>query len=104
MSSANWETPKSGEPGTETVLNKKAWHQVFDAAVEEARRQNTALSVIFIDVNHFKDVNDSLGHVYGDQVISDIKNILSENVRLNRNRPGKNTDTIFARETGLDSL
>lgn len=104
MSSAKWETPKPGEMGRETVLDKKAWHQVFDEAVAEAQRQNTALSVIFIDVNHFKDVNDSLGHAYGDQLINDIKNLLSENVRLNRNRPGKNTDIIFAGGTGLDSL
>jgi GGDEF domain-containing protein len=103
MSSASWETPKSGESSIETVLDKKAWHQAVDTAVEKSQRENTPLSVIFIDVNHFKDINDSLGHLYGDRIIDDIKELLAKNVRLNKNRPGKNTDLVFSSETDFST-
>ena len=82
----------------ETVMDKKTWHRTVEDAALEAQRRGTPLSVIFIDVNHFKDINDSLGHAYGDQVIAEIQGILSKNLRLDKNRPGKNNDLIFVNE------
>ncbi|WP_325346042.1 GGDEF domain-containing protein [Xylophilus sp.] len=53
------------------VLNRGALMDVFEAAVERARRQRTALSVLLLDLDHFKAVNDTHGHQAGDRVLQD---------------------------------
>lgn len=61
----------------ETVLDKKNWHEAVDSAVISARKTGNSVSVIFIDVNSFKQINDTLGHVEGDVVIEDLRQLIS---------------------------
>jgi diguanylate cyclase (GGDEF)-like protein len=46
-----------------------------------ARRSNSALSVVLIDIDRFKDVNDRFGHLKGDEVIRDVAHTLRGLVR-----------------------
>lgn len=41
-------------------------------AIARAQRNNTQLALIFIDLDRFKDINDSLGHIAGDRVIKSV--------------------------------
>jgi len=50
-------------------------------AIESARRHGSALAVLFMDVDHFKRINDSLGHAAGDQVLQSIARRLVGRVR-----------------------
>jgi diguanylate cyclase (GGDEF)-like protein len=61
--------------------NRRFFDEVERREVERHRRYGTALAVVFIDVNHFKRLNDSLGHDRGDEVLWMIGNLLKGQVR-----------------------
>jgi len=61
--------------------NRRFFDEVERRELERHRRYGTALSVVFIDVNHFKRLNDSLGHDRGDAVLWMIGNLLRAQVR-----------------------
>ena len=54
------------------VNNRASLNKVMDREIELARRHLTPLSVIMIDVDRFKSVNDSYGHVVGDYTLKAI--------------------------------
>lgn len=70
--------PQGGEslPRKE-LMDKATWHQQVDAEVARAQQDNIPLSVIFIDINAFKSINDELGHVAGDEVIGAVGNLVA---------------------------
>lgn len=55
--------------GLTGVANRKCFNDTLAAAIEDARANSTALSLIILDLDHFKAFNDSHGHQVGDQVL-----------------------------------
>jgi diguanylate cyclase (GGDEF)-like protein/PAS domain S-box-containing protein len=49
--------------------NRLLFNDRLKQAIERARRQQTRLSVMYIDLDHFKQINDSLGHPMGDRLL-----------------------------------
>lgn len=49
--------------------------------VDRAERYKTSLSISMVDIDHFKNVNDSYGHTVGDQVLFKLANILQNSIR-----------------------
>jgi diguanylate cyclase (GGDEF)-like protein/PAS domain S-box-containing protein len=59
-----------------TLLGKK-----FDFALRLARRRAESLAVIFLDLDRFKDINDTLGHDVGDLLLQEVAIRLQRNLR-----------------------
>lgn len=49
--------------------------------IAQATRENTSLSVVFMDIDHFKDFNDTYGHKAGDEVLQALGKMLSTQTR-----------------------
>lgn len=63
------------------LYNQKFLNEVVKKKIEEYRRYNTPFSVLFIDVDFFKKVNDSKGHIIGSGVLSQMGALLKEQIR-----------------------
>jgi diguanylate cyclase (GGDEF)-like protein len=69
------------------VYNTRFFHEVLGRETARADRYNTPLSLLMIDIDTFKLVNDTFGHVVGNKVLSQIAQTLETTVR--------NTDFVF---------
>jgi len=63
------------------VLNRRGYDGSLDAEMRRARRRDTPLSVVLLDCDHFKDVNDMYGHIEGDNVLRTLAAVVQMNVR-----------------------
>ena len=68
------------DPLTKT-LNRRALSERLAAEMERVRRYSTTLSLLLIDLDHFKQVNDTHGHLAGDDVLIEIAALLQRVVR-----------------------
>jgi len=58
--------------------NRLLFVQELDKRLEQARRENRSLAVIFVDLDKFKTINDSLGHDIGDEVLLTVTQLLKK--------------------------
>jgi len=63
------------------LLNATAWQREADAEISRALRRGEQLGLLLIDVDHFKRVNDSHGHLTGDDVLRSLAAELRQQVR-----------------------
>lgn len=63
------------------VLNRRGFEAQLKIALSSAKRRNSPLSVVMIDLDHFKQVNDTHGHDVGDQVIRHLSDTMRQRVR-----------------------
>ena len=61
--------------------NRIYFGERLESAIDEVRRGGPSAAVFFIDLDHFKDVNDTLGHHIGDELILDVTKRLSQVMR-----------------------
>src|SRR5438093_1218979 len=62
-------------------LNRRALSDVLGAELDRARRYNLALTILLADIDHFKVVNDTRGHLAGDSVLRQVGEILRRETR-----------------------
>ena len=67
--------------GLTGLLNHKSFLKRFKEELSRANRFNQDLGLIVLDLDKFKSINDTYGHLYGDFVLKQVSNIISENVR-----------------------
>ena len=67
--------------GMTGLYNRRFLEEVIDKIMSQANRQEETYSVMMIDVDFFKMVNDTYGHDIGDSVIVALAKILTENIR-----------------------
>jgi diguanylate cyclase (GGDEF)-like protein len=63
------------------VANRRHFMSVLDAELARSKRQGHPLTLVYLDLDHFKQVNDNHGHDAGDQVLRSVTATLTENLR-----------------------
>jgi diguanylate cyclase (GGDEF)-like protein/PAS domain S-box-containing protein len=71
----------------------------LESAIETARQENKLFAILFIDLDQFKLVNDSLGHAAGDELLIDVAGRLRASVRSSPRRGGT-SESVVARIGG----
>ncbi|WP_324171432.1 EAL domain-containing protein [Sulfurimonas sp.] len=61
--------------------NRFLFHDRLEQAIEKADRANTIMALFFIDLDHFKEINDSFGHKTGDEVLKIVAQRLEKTIR-----------------------
>lgn len=61
--------------------NRQLFLQIAEQAIKTARRDHVYAAVLVLDLDHFKDVNDSYGHQYGDELLLQVATRLKQKVR-----------------------
>jgi diguanylate cyclase (GGDEF)-like protein/PAS domain S-box-containing protein len=65
-----------------TGLRNRAWIlDILEVDLRTAKRRGTSVGVLFVDLDNFKVVNDSLGHAAGDEVIATVADRVSSSLR-----------------------
>jgi diguanylate cyclase (GGDEF)-like protein len=67
--------------GTTGLYNRRHFMEAADAAVTRTRQLRQPLLALMIDVDNFKHINDTHGHIAGDQVLAEIAHACREHVR-----------------------
>jgi len=63
------------------LANRLLFTDRLTKSIEKSNRHNTKMALLFIDLDHFKEINDSLGHDVGDDVLKDITQRLKKLIR-----------------------
>lgn len=63
------------------LYNNKFFETILDMEVEKAKRKQQKLSLIMIDIDFFKKINDKYGHIESDELLERLAKVLQEQIR-----------------------
>lgn len=63
------------------LFNRKKFDEIFLEEIKYAQINNTSLSMILLDIDNFKNINDTFGHDTGDEILISFSSIIKEHIR-----------------------
>jgi two-component system, cell cycle response regulator len=90
--------------GLTTLFNSRHFYTLLELEVDRSNRYKHPLSLLLIDIDHFKNYNDSFGHLEGDKVLVRFSQLLKSCLRTNDSafRYGGEEFTVTLPETSAD--
>jgi diguanylate cyclase (GGDEF)-like protein len=84
------------------LKNKRGFEFALGYALNDYRRYSHTGALLVVDLNDFKQINDTLGHLAGDEVLRHVATLLRENTRESDSiaRPGGDEFAVILQETG----
>lgn len=67
--------------GLTGLPNRTLFYELSEKLIESSKRNNCLLGLMFVDIDKFKNINDSYGHKIGDDVLIEVGKILSNSIR-----------------------
>lgn len=67
--------------GLTQIYNKRYFMEVLDREIGRAHRYGRELSLIMFDIDHFKKINDTFGHLAGDHVLKHLASVIKSRIR-----------------------
>ena len=61
--------------------NRRFFMELLSGLVSSASRRESSVVLMFVDLDHFKEINDHYGHAAGDRVLKEVAGLLRDNVR-----------------------
>jgi len=90
--------------GLTQLNNKRYFDEMLDREVARAKRYKRSFSLLVFDIDHFKKINDRLGHLAGDTILRQLGAVLLGRLRVNDvlARVGGEEFALITPEVGLD--
>jgi diguanylate cyclase (GGDEF)-like protein len=63
------------------AYNKKYANRILHTGIQTAKRQKQSYSILMLDLDHFKKINDTYGHVFGDVTLANVANVVISSIR-----------------------
>jgi len=88
------------------IMNRRSFLKRLSAEIERSKRYKSKLSIILIDLDYFKNINDKYGHNTGDEVLINLCSKISNHLRKNDAfcRWGGEEFMIFSPETDREAV
>ncbi len=77
------------------IYNRRHFMELFDLEFSRTKRYGLSLAVMIFDIDNFKKINDTYGHLQGDRVLRDISSLVKAEIR---------THDVFARYGGEEFI
>lgn len=87
------------QDGLTGLVNRRSFDELIDHEFARAQSAQSACSLILIDLDHFKSINDTYGHQAGDEVLRRVAKILQERIKEIRS-----SDNVIAARYGGEEL
>lgn len=86
------------------VFNRQGVEDAIALALREWEEESIQLSIVMLDIDHFKSINDNFGHAVGDIVLSELATLVQGNIRSTDRfaRWGGEEFVLICRDTTLD--
>jgi diguanylate cyclase (GGDEF)-like protein len=86
------------------AYNRSKFDEILKSEINRCRRYNTNLSLLVLDIDHFKKINDNHGHLAGDDILKSVVNLTQNSIRGTDYlaRWGGEEFVVLLPETGLD--